>query len=95
MAIRLVQHPRNQRRKELEFSIQDPNKPHRFVRGNTVPAWTREFSILRKLARKRSLEERITVREESLAKELEDLENELTAEGVRMIDGIMTVQEEL
>uniref|UniRef100_A0A1I7UF65 FBA_2 domain-containing protein n=1 Tax=Caenorhabditis tropicalis TaxID=1561998 RepID=A0A1I7UF65_9PELO len=98
LTMQLISFPNNpKRQKELDFSVQHANKPHQFVRGGTAPAWTREYRILRLLARKRSLEEMgITVGgagEEE--KELGDLEEELAAEGVQMIDGIMTVQEKL
>uniref|UniRef100_A0A1I7U7M8 FBA_2 domain-containing protein n=1 Tax=Caenorhabditis tropicalis TaxID=1561998 RepID=A0A1I7U7M8_9PELO len=94
MTIRLFQcFADPQRPNRIEFSMQYADKPHRFPSKQTATAWTREYRILGRLARKRSLEKgRITVEEE---KELDDLEEELNAEGVRMIDGIMTVEEEL
>uniref|UniRef100_A0A1I7U2C2 Envelope-like protein n=1 Tax=Caenorhabditis tropicalis TaxID=1561998 RepID=A0A1I7U2C2_9PELO len=65
--------------------------------GATVPAWTREYRILGRLARKRWLEEEMITVGISIEeiKELDDLEEELTVEEVRMIDGIMTIQEKL
>uniref|UniRef100_A0A1I7UC70 F-box domain-containing protein n=1 Tax=Caenorhabditis tropicalis TaxID=1561998 RepID=A0A1I7UC70_9PELO len=94
MTIRLVEYSEEpQTENELDFSIQDANEPHKFMEGGTVPAWTREYRILGRLARKRSLAgKKVTVEE---AKELDDLEKELAAEGVRMINGIMTVKEKL
>uniref|UniRef100_A0A1I7V0Z7 FBA_2 domain-containing protein n=1 Tax=Caenorhabditis tropicalis TaxID=1561998 RepID=A0A1I7V0Z7_9PELO len=72
-------------------------KPFYLMRGGTLPAWTREYRILGRLARKRWLEEEMITVGISIEeiKELDDLEEELTVEEVRMIDGIMTVQEKL
>uniref|UniRef100_A0A1I7TAB1 FBA_2 domain-containing protein n=1 Tax=Caenorhabditis tropicalis TaxID=1561998 RepID=A0A1I7TAB1_9PELO len=93
MTVGLVSYPAEPGRRELEFYVLSANTPHHVQGGSTEPAWTREYRILRRLARKRWLDEkRVTVEE---AKELDDLEKELAAEGVRMIDGIMTVEQKL
>uniref|UniRef100_A0A1I7TI25 FBA_2 domain-containing protein n=1 Tax=Caenorhabditis tropicalis TaxID=1561998 RepID=A0A1I7TI25_9PELO len=104
MAVQLLDHP-NQReqQKQLHFTVQSVNRPYEIIpRSNTLFAWTlewtREYRILGRLARKRLLEERKITEEggeESIAKELSGLEEELAAEGVQMIDGFMTVQERL
>uniref|UniRef100_A0A1I7UR03 VID27 domain-containing protein n=1 Tax=Caenorhabditis tropicalis TaxID=1561998 RepID=A0A1I7UR03_9PELO len=93
LTIQLIENP--ERLNELDFSIQYANKPNNFMIGDTLPAWTREYRILRRLARKRWLEEEMITVGISIEeiKELDDLEEELTVEEVRMIDGIMTVQE--
>uniref|UniRef100_A0A1I7V0Y6 FBA_2 domain-containing protein n=1 Tax=Caenorhabditis tropicalis TaxID=1561998 RepID=A0A1I7V0Y6_9PELO len=97
LTIRLIEHTESQILNELDFSVQYANKPHKFRRGGTLPAWTREYRILGRLARKRWLEEEMITVGISIEeiKELDDLEEELTVEEVRMIDGIMTVQEKL
>uniref|UniRef100_A0A1I7U2C4 FBA_2 domain-containing protein n=2 Tax=Caenorhabditis tropicalis TaxID=1561998 RepID=A0A1I7U2C4_9PELO len=97
LTIQLIEHTEPQIRNVLDFSIQYANEPHKFRRGGTVPAWTREYRILGRLARKRWLEEEMITVGISIEeiKELDDLEEELTVEEVRIIDGIMTVQEKL
>uniref|UniRef100_A0A1I7U2U9 FBA_2 domain-containing protein n=1 Tax=Caenorhabditis tropicalis TaxID=1561998 RepID=A0A1I7U2U9_9PELO len=98
MTIRLVFYPDEPGRQEIEFSVQLADRPHKLERGGTFPSWAREYRILGRMARKRWLEKRriaIETGEESLAKELCNLEEELDVEEVRMIDGFMTVQEKL
>uniref|UniRef100_A0A1I7V0Z6 FBA_2 domain-containing protein n=2 Tax=Caenorhabditis tropicalis TaxID=1561998 RepID=A0A1I7V0Z6_9PELO len=97
LTIQLIEHTESRRRNSLDFSIQYANEPHKFINDDTLPAWTREYRILGRLARKRWLEEEMITVGISIEeiKELDDLEEELTVDEVRIIDGIMTVQEKL
>uniref|UniRef100_A0A1I7V103 Uncharacterized protein n=1 Tax=Caenorhabditis tropicalis TaxID=1561998 RepID=A0A1I7V103_9PELO len=97
LTVQLIEHTELRRRNVLDFSIQYANEPHKFINDDTLPAWTREYRILGRLARKRWLEEEMITVGISIEeiKELDDLEEELTVDEVRIIDGIMTVQEKL
>uniref|UniRef100_A0A1I7TI18 FBA_2 domain-containing protein n=1 Tax=Caenorhabditis tropicalis TaxID=1561998 RepID=A0A1I7TI18_9PELO len=100
MTVQLINHTdRLGRKKQLDFAFQSASRPLKITyRGETLPTWAREYRILSRMARKRLLEEgRITVEggEVSIAKELGEIETELAAERVQLIDGFMTVQENL
>uniref|UniRef100_A0A1I7TI22 FBA_2 domain-containing protein n=2 Tax=Caenorhabditis tropicalis TaxID=1561998 RepID=A0A1I7TI22_9PELO len=83
MAVQLLEYPDEPRpKKQLNFSVRSANRPHKISGAEMLPTWTREYRI-RAISKK------------TLSGGNKNYENELAAEGVRMIDGFMTVQEKL